>query len=364
MLTMNQTLPSLKLNKSKELYLFNAPCATSEFSSPLSDYDVRNIIGATVNEHLERLLSVSKQKDIPFGIIADFSLLSQNDFHFVRAFRKNLMTTGVPIIAIIRENEIADSPKALKAGVDDCYRMPVDGHSLRERIEFLHHNKAHLDDAFTDDSPDELAVKMSPGKRAVDIIGSSLVLLALSPVLLLTALLIRLESRGPIIYRSKRSGTGYQVFDFLKFRSMYPDADSRLKEMQAMNQYKSEEGGVTFTKIKNDPRITRVGRIIRKTSIDELPQLINVLKGDMSLVGNRPLPLYEAEQLTKDEWAYRFIAPAGMTGLWQITKRGGNEMSAEERINLDVTYAKNHSFWYDLKIMLKTPFAIIQKENV
>lgn len=361
---MNQTLPSLKLNKSRELYLFNAPCATSEFSSPLADYDVRNIIGATVNEHFERLLSVSKQKDVPFGIIADFSLLAQNDFHFVRAFRKNLMTSGVPIVAIIRENEVADFRKALQAGVDDCYRMPVDGHSLRERIEFLHHNKTHLDDAFTDDSPDELAVKMSLGKRAVDIVGSSLVLLALSPVLLLTALLIRLESRGPIIYRSKRSGTGYQVFDFLKFRSMYPDADSRLKEMQAMNQYKSEEGGVTFTKIKNDPRITRVGRIIRKTSIDELPQLINVLKGDMSLVGNRPLPLYEAEQLTKDEWAYRFIAPAGMTGLWQITKRGGNEMSAEERINLDVTYAKNHSFWYDLKIMLKTPFAIIQKENV
>ncbi len=361
---MTESLPSLKLIKSKELYLLNAPCAISEFSSPLSDYDVRNIIGATVHVHLERLLAVSREKDVPFGIIADFALLSQNDFQFVRTFRKNLMTSGVPIIAIIRENEVADTRQALLVGVDDCYHMPVDGHSLRERVEFLHKNKTHIEQAFAEEAIEDLTVKMSFGKRAVDIVGSSVVLIMFSPVLLLTALLIRLESRGPVIYRSKRSGTGYQVFDFLKFRSMYPDADKRLKEMQALNQYKSEEGGVTFTKIKNDPRITRVGRIIRKTSIDELPQLLNVLRGDMSLVGNRPLPLYEAEQLTTDEWAYRFLAPAGMTGLWQITKRGGNEMSAEERINLDVTYAKNHSFWYDLKIMLKTPFAIIQKENV
>ena len=363
---MTQTLPTLRLTKSRELYLLNAPCATSEFSSPLADYDVRNIIGATVTDHINRLMSVSKQKDVPFGIIADFALLAKNDFQFVRVLRKNLLMTGVPVVAIIRDNEVADMRKALQAGVDDCYRMPVDSHNLRERVEFLHYNKTHLDDALTDslDSIDDLKVKMSPLKRAMDIIGSSIVLICLSPVLLLTALLIRLESRGPIIYRSKRSGTGYQVFDFLKFRSMYPDADARLQEMQALNQYKEEENGVTFMKIKNDPRITPIGRFIRKTSIDELPQLINVLKGDMSLVGNRPLPLYEAEQLTKDEWAYRFLAPAGMTGLWQITKRGGNEMSAEERINLDVTYAKNHSFWYDLKIMLKTPFAIIQKENV
>lgn len=358
---MTQTLPSLNLIKSRELYLLNVPHVTAEFSSPLAHYDVRSIVGATVKEHLNRLLSISKEKDVPFGIVADFSLLAQNDFQFVRSFKKNLLTFGVPIIAIIRENEDVDLLNALQVGVDDCYRMPLDCLSLRERIEFLHQHKPHLDEVLND-SGDELVVKMSPFKRAVDILGSLLAITAFSPILILTALMIRLESRGPIIYRSKRSGTGYQVFDFLKFRSMYPDADQRLSEMQALNQYKDE--GAAFMKIKNDPRITRIGRIIRKTSIDELPQLFNVLKGDMSLVGNRPLPLYEAEQLTKDEWAYRFIAPAGMTGLWQITKRGGNEMSAEERINLDVTYAKNHSFWYDLKIMMKTPFAIIQKENV
>ncbi len=359
---MTQTLPTLNLVKSRELFLLNAPYATAEFSSPLADYDVRSIVGATVITHLNRLMSISREKDVPFGIVADFNLLAQDDFQFVRAFKKNLLTASVPIIAVFRENETVDLIRALQAGVDDCYRMPLDCQSLRERIEFLHLNKPQLDNVLNDNG-DDLVVKMSPWKRAMDIVGSSLAILMFSPILIMTAIMIRMESRGPIIYRSKRSGTGYKVFDFLKFRSMYPDADQRLKEMQSLNQYKGE-GAATFMKIKNDPRITRIGRIIRKTSIDELPQLFNVLKGDMSLVGNRPLPLYEAEQLTKDEWAYRFIAPAGMTGLWQITKRGGNEMSAEERIKLDVTYAKNHSFWYDLKIMLKTPFAIIQKENV
>ena len=358
---MAQTLPSLSLIKLKELYLLNAPCAAVEFISPLADYDVRNVIGATIKDHLNRLLSVSREQDVPYGIIADFTLLSQNDFHFVRSFRKNLLTTNVPILAIIRENEPSDLPVALQSGIDDCYHMPLDCQNLRERLEFLHFNKFHLDET-PNDSVDELNLKMSFSKRLIDIIGSMIAIFVFSPIFLLTALLILIESRGPIIYRSQRSGTGYRVFDFFKFRSMYCDADKHLEQMQDMNQYKEDDA--TFMKIKNDPRVTRVGRFIRKTSIDELPQLFNVLKGDMSLVGNRPLPLYEAEQLTKDDWAFRFLAPAGMTGLWQISKRGKGEMSSEERIQLDVTYAQNHSFWYDLKIMLKTPFAIIQKEDV
>ena len=358
---MAQTLPTLSLSKSRELYLLNAPCTTAEFTSPLSDFDVRNVIGANVEVHLNRLLSISKEQDVPYGIIADFNLLAQNDFHFVRSFRKNLLTSSVPILVITRQKEVSELSSALKAGVDDCYQMPIDCQRLRERMDFLHHHKSHLDEAFNDAS-DDLAVKMSPFKRLIDIFGSIIAIFVFSPIFLLTSILIFIESRGPIIYRSKRSGSGYRVFDFFKFRSMYRDADQRLNEMLDMNQYK--ENDAAFMKIKNDPRITRVGRFIRKTSIDELPQLFNVLLGDMSLVGNRPLPLYEAELLTKDDWAFRFIAPAGMTGLWQITKRGRGEMSAEERIQLDVTYAKNHSFWYDLKIMLKTPFAIIQKEDV
>ncbi|MEO0334303.1 MAG: sugar transferase, partial [Bacteroidota bacterium] len=110
--------------------------------------------------------------------------------------------------------------------------------------------------------------------------------------------------------------------------------------------------------------ITRVGKIIRNTSIDELPQLFNVLRGDMSLVGNRPLPLYEAEKLTSDDLAKRFMAPAGITGLWQVTERGKSNTSEESRKKLDIEYAEKYSFWLDMKILLKTPLAAFQQENV
>ena len=127
---------------------------------------------------------------------------------------------------------------------------------------------------------------------------------------------------------------------------------------------KKEKNKSSFIKIKDDPRVTKIGQFIRNTSIDELPQLINVLKGDMSIVGNRPLPLYEAEMLTSDEWGERFLGPAGITGLWQVNKRGKKSMSEEERKKLDNQYARNNSFWGDIFIILRTIPALFQKENV
>ena len=254
-------------------------------------------------------------------------------------------------------------------------------------------------------------------KRTFDILASGSAILCLSPILILTALAIRTESNGKIVYKSKRVGSNYKIFDFYKFRSMYSDADKRLAEYQQLNQYtkniaeeeslnsssaaeisqrscsseqkqeqeqdillfsdnlstsennylktKRTERSNAFFKLENDPRITRVGHFIRKYSIDELPQLFNILKGDMSVVGNRPLPLYEAELLTSDEYVQRFMGPAGLTGLWQVEKRGGaGKMSAEERKQLDIKYAKEFSFRMEMRIIIKTFTAFIQKEDV
>ena len=145
---------------------------------------------------------------------------------------------------------------------------------------------------------------------------------------------------------------------------MFAGADLRIQELSHLNQYaEKEEKGPTFFKINNDPRVTKVGTFLRNSSLDELPQLVNVLLGDMSLVGNRPLPLYEAATLTTNQCAQRFLAPAGITGLWQIKKRGREDMSVEERINLDIDYANKYNFMYDLWIMANTPSALIQKSS-
>lgn len=211
---------------------------------------------------------------------------------------------------------------------------------------------------------DKSAVKMWALKRTFDIAFALPALICLSPLLILIAILVKLDSKGPVFYISKRAGNGYKIFDFYKFRSMRTGADAELKKLSHLNQYTDTPSDSVFFKLKNDPRVTKLGSFLRNTSLDELPQLINVLKGDMSLVGNRPLPLYEAEKLTKDQIAWRFLAPAGITGLWQVTKRGKAEMSEEERIQLDMQYAMNNSFIYDMKILWSTIPALLQKEKV
>jgi lipopolysaccharide/colanic/teichoic acid biosynthesis glycosyltransferase len=200
-------------------------------------------------------------------------------------------------------------------------------------------------------------------KRAFDILVASIALLVLFPLFLLIAIAIKLESKGPVFYIAKRAGRGYKIFNFYKFRTMVHDADKKIRDLTHLNQYGNAQGPVFF-KISNDPRITRIGAFLRNTSLDELPQLINVLLGDMSLVGNRPLPLYEAATLTTDDYAARFLAPAGITGLWQVKKRGQRDMSVEERISMDINYASKCNFATDLWIIANTPSALFQKENV
>ncbi|RYZ91599.1 MAG: sugar transferase, partial [Sphingobacteriaceae bacterium] len=272
-------------------------------------------------------------------------------------------------------------------GVVDVFRLPLMPGNIEKRINFLTDNWSKIRGNLTYNTP---AIKKTPlGKRIFDVFFAGMVLLCISPILLLIYIAIKLESRGPAFYYSLRVGTGYSVFKFYKFRSMYVNSDKRIMDLKHLNQYaldaqgkniKAEEdntnflcnecqsygqcqfplhadkvawcekqyidskksgGDSAFFKIKDDPRITRVGNFIRNTSIDELPQLWNVIIGNMSIVGNRPLPLYEAEKLTTDKYALRFAAPAGITGLWQVEKRGKGEMSEEERLMLDNQYAEN-----------------------
>jgi len=283
----------------------------------------------------------------------------------------SLARTGIPVILYSGKYSRDARTKAISWGLDE-YLFGSIGPDFWNQVRIIRALKQHSWEQKKQrgsgvESVDIAlpAFKNYRGKRAFDIIASSLLILALSPFLLLIALLIKLESRGPIIYKSKRAGTGYKIFDFYKFRSMRVGADKELAALSTSNnQYANDSKAQVFHKIQNDPRVTRFGKILRKTSLDELPQLINVLIGDMSLVGNRPLPLYEAEMLTKDGAAWRFLAPAGITGLWQITKRGKKKMSVEERIELDATYARNYSIWIDIKILAATFMAMIQEEKV
>lgn len=358
--------------------------------------------------------------------------------HFIVFFEKNVRTEDITAITYLRKkckniyiilltDQLSDEERDIyqKCGINDTLNLSASVTEMNKKIQFI----CDRENLMFDNQVSKrhiLKFKIPIWKRLFDIVFSGLAIIVLSPIFIITAIAIKLESPGPVLFKSKRVGTNYTIFDFLKFRSMYTDAEKRLKEVSkiAGNQYaekteeeennhatitaplgdeaelamiamgmesdmmisdeetmlvgddfvvaesdfskqKEDEINNAFVKIENDPRVTKVGHFIRKYSIDELPQLFNILKGDMSIVGNRPLPLYEAEKLTIDSSIDRFMAPAGLTGLWQVEERGkGGAMSAEERKQLDITYGQNYNFILDMKIILRTFTAFIQKENV
>lgn len=354
--------------------------------------------------------------------------------HVVLFFEKRTLAEDVTAITYLRKNckhlyiilltkrLTKEERKAyLKCGISDTLEADATVTILNKKLEFIKEREGKLFEGRVKDKRIR-RFKIPMWKRTFDIVFSLLALIVLSPIMLATVIAIKIESPGPAMFKSKRIGTNYRVFDFLKFRSMYTDAEKRLKELsKTENQYathseapkpsvispfgeeaekqmreegvesemligdeevmligdnfviaesdfskqKEDEINNAFVKIENDPRVTKVGRFIRKYSIDELPQLINILRGDMSIVGNRPLPLYEAEKLTADSSIDRFMAPAGLTGLWQVEERGkGGKMSAEERKQLDIEYGQTYSFALDMKIIFRTLFAFKQDENV
>lgn len=353
----------------------------------------------------------------PEAILCELFIAGSSGFQMFDLARKIPALTKVPFILLGFEFRDEYYKEAFGKKVDDFLVWPlgsIDG--LLDRIKFLvgFKNKYPGEKVAGSEIP---RYKMPLSKRVFDITMASLALLCLSPLLLIIILAIRLESKGKIYYSSKR--VGRKPFDFYKLRSMRTGSDAELAKLaKDKNQYAVADRQATidfsrpcplcaelpegetcspvlhisnneicdywyieqkrevartksiFVKISNDPRVTRVGKFIRKTSIDELPQLINVLKGDMSIVGNRPLPVYEAELLTINSIANRFLAPAGITGLWQVELRGkAGVMSEEERKRLDNEYASHfvgdkYSFWYDIKLILRTIPALLQKDSV
>ena len=355
--------------------------------------------------------------------------------HFLVFFERNVRNEDIAAITYLRKkcrsvyivlmtDTMTDEERNIyiKCGINDTIQQEASVTEMNKKIQFISDRENVL---FSDEVPKRgiLKFQIPIWKRLFDIVVATLSIIILSPIFIITAIAIKMESKGPVLFKSKRVGTNYTIFDFLKFRSMYEDAEHQLMELSKdHNQYKNqdaeepkstipvssgdqaekakmnmgmdsemmisdeeimlvgddfvvsesdfnkkkeEKNDNVFIKIENDPRVTKVGKFIRKYSIDELPQLFNILKGDMSIVGNRPLPLYEAEKLTADSSIDRFMAPAGLTGLWQVEERGrGGTMSAEERKQLDITYGQTFNFWLDMKIILKTFTHFKQTGNV
>lgn len=202
-------------------------------------------------------------------------------------------------------------------------------------------------------------------KRALDITGSIGGLIIFSPFFIIIPVLIKLTSKGPVFFRQKRAGSLGQTFTFLKFRSMHAGSTDAIHSdyiKKLINEDSAwESGQKKVYKISNDPRITKVGKILRKTSLDELPQFLNVLAGDMSLVGPRPPIPYEMECYELWHWRRVMEAKPGLTGLWQVS--GRSAMSYNEMVRLDIRYIEKWSFWLDLKIILMTPFAMISSKD-
>ncbi|PWJ58773.1 sugar transferase [Dyadobacter jejuensis] len=341
---------------------------------------------------------------------ADVVMAHENamGFELLQEIRADAKYGNIPFIILVDRLEPERVSKARQYAADDIFDARFSKGDLLARLQYF--NKRHW--YIAEKASRKIAsnnVKIPFWKRSMDLIVTGSALLVLLPLLLLVALVIRLDSKGPVIYKSKRVGSGYKIFSLYKFRTMRIDADSLMRQMSALNMYnrssepkateredfmlcsdctlpsqcsrrlfldgkeiceivhsQQKEQKAAFMKFQNDPRITRVGQFLRNTSLDELPQLFNIVRGDMSLVGNRPLPLYEAEKLTTDFAILRFAGPAGLTGLWQVTKRGKgkSDMSEEERTELDVRYAQEFSFGMDMQIILKTFPALLQTENV
>lgn len=331
-------------------------------------------------------------QELPALVLIDLYLGDGDGLTFMKELHQETRYKQLPFVFLSGEDKSSVRISCLEAGAADFMVKPFHPEELKVRLKKIIQSAETPKEAPRFENVVVLDVEMSPRKRFFDVLVSSIALFLLSPLFLLIALAIKIDSKGPVFYLSKRVGGGYKIFDLYKFRTMRTDADQQLNALESLNMYKKEvanrsddepktlladEGWVSeasiqekketdsaFMKFQNDPRITRLGTFLRNTSLDELPQLINIVKGDMSLVGNRPLPIYEAEKLTKDSSVARFLAPAGLTGLWQVSKRGKSALSESERVELDNSYSEKHNWFMDIKLIIRTFPALFQSEKM
>ena len=376
------------------LYVENNPDRALNFRRTFADL----IAIETVASRTEATIRLQQGKSVDLVIIND-DLGGLKFLHGIDSIR---MQHGFSVVLLIANAAVDTNVQAKGQPVVDVFPLDFNETDLRKRLTYFI-QKNHYK-RVSNEISETKRLRIPAGKRLFDVMISLIILVAMSPFLLVVGALIRFDSRGSIFYMSKRVGMGYRIFDMYKFRTMRTGADSLITGMVSQNMYnpalpqpaadalceRCQLAGIPcqrplfddgmqvceaqiqqirkakamFMKFREDPRVTKLGRFLRNTSIDELPQLINILKGDMSVVGNRPLPAYEAERLTSIAYARRFTAPVGLTGLWQVTKRGKADVSDQKRIQLDVLYAKNYSFKTDLIILIRTVKAVFQRENV
>jgi len=322
-------------------------------------YQRRAVLVGT-GEHIEAVAHALDGEQSPINVVGFISLTPRPD-NGLRSLGALEDVGGVVERNNVDEVIIADpafpEQQALEL-VDACHQRGVRVHVAPSTMEILIHRAEFVPGQSV--PLFELKPPVFEGfdyfmKRAFDIVGASLLLVVLSPALMAIALAVKLSSRGPVLYRSIRPGIGGTPFSCLKFRTMRDDADQQQADLESLN----EAGGAIF-KIREDPRLTPVGRVLRRFSMDELPQLVNVLRGQMSLVGPRPLPLRDFERL--EGWhKKRYLVLPGITGLWQVS--GRSDLDFDDLVRLDFLYLERWSPFLDLAIIAKTIPAVITRKG-
>jgi exopolysaccharide biosynthesis polyprenyl glycosylphosphotransferase len=322
--------------------------------------NLRNIVVVGTNEKARQFVKeIRERKDIGYHVIgfvdnecaADgeaITILSDLN-HFENVLNKQVIdevVIALPAHSFYRE---------IREVLSQCAEQGIIVRFIADMLFDLPHTKSTIE--YLNDSP-MLTFYMGPPdrfllriKRIMDITVSALALILLAPLFIIIGILIKIDSRGPIFFVQERVGYNKRRFEFYKFRTMTSDAEERQAELEHLN----ELSGPVF-KIKDDPRITKIGKVLRKTSMDEMPQFFNVLKGDMSLVGPRPLPLRDYKHFEENWQKRRFSIRPGLTCLWQI--QGRSELSFEKGIEFDMEYIDHWSLLLDLKILVKTIPAI------